>query len=249
MLHLAAPVVMAQSEGSEQVKEAAKVNKVKPAKKQSAKGTQESDQPQKASFIELGLSGNASKTDLATSYQRWTPGMHLNLQLYQKKRFNGSFNISYGSVISQNLRPDYVEEMAENAAPVNYVNTSFFTINYGLQLNLLKKERYRLFVGQGVGVIKIYPKDIEGNNLAQASRTRASNESYSNVSIFLPTQLGFNYFLNNGYGLGLTATWLNPATDYVDNLSQLGTKAGNDNILSYRFSLLVPLKTKLKEQQ
>lgn len=203
--------------------------------------------PQISSFLEAGFTANASKTDLAGSYQRWTPGMHLSLQLNRRKRWNGSFNMQMGSVISQNLRPQFTESMSENVSPVKYVQTTFFTLHYSLQLNLIRTESFRLFVGQGIGIIRINPKDNEGNSLLEATRTRNTNETFNRVTIALPTQVGFNYFLSNGYGLGFAASWLHPSTDYVDNLSQLGKRSGNDKILSYKLSLLIPLQRKKAE--
>jgi hypothetical protein len=52
--------------------------------------------------------------------------------------------------------------------------------------------------------------------------------------------------LPNGYGLGAQLSFWNTSTDYLDNISAWGSRAGNDNVFSFKCSLIVPLSKKRK---
>lgn len=101
-----------------------------------------------------------------------------------------------------------------------------------------------IYISQGLGLIRYEPKDENNEPLQKKFDTRASNETYNNVSLMLPTQAGINYILKNGYGVGLQAGWLNPQTDYIDNISQWGNRQKNDNTFLVRFAFMVPLTYK-----
>jgi hypothetical protein len=108
-------------------------------------------------------------------------------------------------------------------------------------VHLLKYKGFMVYVSQGIGLIRYEPKDAQNNKLLNNFSSRASNEAYSNVSAMLPTQAGVNYVLSNGYGIGFQTGWLNLQNDYIDNISQWGTRQKKDNALWYRFTLMVPL--------
>jgi hypothetical protein len=59
----------------------------------------------------------------------------------------------------------------------------------------------------------------------------------------LPTQVGAIYLLPNQWGIGIQAGLLNPLTDYLDNIKELGNRSGNDNVMQTRLLLYVPLNT------
>lgn len=193
---------------------------------------------QAPSFGYGGFSINQYLGDLNTTPARYTGSLQLGIQLNRKKRLNGSFGISYGSITGQNSQ--YVYEGEQDATPNRFFSSSVFTIQYDLHLNILKKERYILYLSQGFGVLRYNPEDGLDKSLQERLETRAPNETYGNSSVMLPTNLGFIYLLPNQWGLGLQAGYLNPLTDYLDNIGQWGNKSGNDNLLNFRFALYVP---------
>jgi hypothetical protein len=195
-------------------------------------------------FLELGISANAYKGDLSGSYQKWTPAFHAGLKLNFKKRLNSHINLAIGSVSGENLDYPVSTEISPAPTPNIYFKTSFVAVNYDLQIHLLKYKGFMVYVSQGIGLIRYEPKDAENNKLLDNFSTRASNESYSNVSAVLPTQMGVNYILSNGYGIGFQAGWLNLQNDYIDNISLWGTRQKKDNALLYRFTFMVPLTYK-----
>ena len=64
----------------------------------------------------------------------------------------------------------------------------------------------------------------------------------------LPTQVGANYFFKNTMGVGLQVGVLNPQTDYLDNISQLGNLENNDKVLSIRLMLIISIFEKEEEE-
>ncbi len=192
-------------------------------------------------FVEVGVSANAYKGDLSGSYQKWSSAFHAGLKLNFKKRLNSHLNIGIGTLTGENLNYKVATEISPEPTPNTFFKTSFVTVNYDLQVHLLKYKGLMVYLSQGFGIIRYEPKDVENNKLLNNFSTRASNESYSNVSVVLPTQAGVNYIFNNGYGVGLQAGWLNSQTDYLDNISQWGNKAKKDNALLFRFAFMVPL--------
>jgi hypothetical protein len=192
-------------------------------------------------FLELGISANAYKGDLSASYQKWTPAFHAGLKLNFKKRFNSHINLAIGSVSGENLNYAVPSEVTPAPTPNTYFKTNFVTVNYDLQLHLLKYKGLMVYISQGIGLIRYEPKDAQNNKLLDNFSSRASNESYSNVSAVLPTQAGIQYILKNGYGIGFQAGWLNLQNDYIDNISLWGSRQKKDNALLYRFAFMVPL--------
>ena len=202
----------------------------------------EGNAQQPASLVYGGFSMNQYRGDLSTPNVKYTGSLALGLQLNRKKRLNGSFGISYGKITGQNSLYEF--KANENATPNRFFSSSIVSLQYDLHYNILKKERYILYLSQGFGILRYNPEDDRDRNLLDRFETRAPNEIYSNTSVMLPSSLGLIYFLPNQWGLGLQAGYLNPLTDYLDNIGQWGTKSGNDNVLKFRFALYVPMKAR-----
>lgn len=202
---------------------------------------QSSDIKRVTRFLEIGVSANAYRGDLGIGNPKWGSAFQAGLKLNFKKRFNSHFNVAIGSVTGQNL--DYRFEGADTipATPNLFFKTNFVAANYDLQIHLLKYKGIMVYISQGIGLIRYKPKDASNQSLGDNFDSRVANETYGNVSLLLPTQAGVNYIFNNGYGVGLQAGWLNPQTDYLDNISQWGNRKKKDNVLLFRFSFMVPL--------
>lgn len=195
-------------------------------------------------FIQTGVSANAYKGDLQSAYDKWTSSFHLGLKFNKKKRINGQVNLGFGSITGQSTVSDFNLEGNEKAIPNKYFLTRYFTLQYDLNYNIVKNTQWTVYISQGAGIIRYNPKDENKNNLQDANDTRATNESYSNISIMLPTQLGVIHHLKNNFGLGIQTGFLNTMTDYLDNISDLGNRSGNDNVFLFRFSLYMPVAYK-----
>lgn len=192
-------------------------------------------------YFTVGLSANAYKGSLNASYQAFKPAFHIGLQLNRKKRLNGSFNLAIGSYVADNG----IQELAtvNSRTPNNFASSTFIAFNYGLNLYVIKNRYFNWYLGTGFGLMRFNPQDAEGNNLIDQRITRQSNENYSTVTSIIPVNTGVNFFHKSGYGLGFQVGWWNTNTQYLDNIGKLASEQKNDNILSYRFSLLVPFST------
>lgn len=200
------------------------------------------------SYIVIGGSAQSYRGNLSNSYRTWQPGLHVGIQLNRKRIWNGQFTAAIGTVSGSD--PFYLANLDRSKVPTanpnNFFNTSFFTAQYQLQLNLFNRPSFRAYVYQGVGFMSYTVRDAEGNDLANIRSTRASGENLSTNGFLLPMGIGANYFLDNGWGLGLNLGWVNPMTEYIDNINQASNSTQRDNLLQYRFHLLVPFTLKRK---
>ncbi|MEO1049980.1 MAG: hypothetical protein AAFX87_05125 [Bacteroidota bacterium] len=192
-------------------------------------------------YVYGGVSANGYNGD-ASGYGRFSGIFNAGLRFNRKEKLNGSLNLSIGSITSSNIDFNPSNFPGTNRIPNSFFETSFFSFHYQLQYNLIKKENLIVYVGQGIGFIRFNPKDDLNNNLQDIPETRAQGEEYTNISLMLPTSVGVVYILPNGFGFGFNTTLYNPLTDYLDNISDLGTDEGNDNMLAFGLSMYVPLK-------
>lgn len=188
-----------------------------------------------------GPAMHAYKGDLNDRYDKWGTGIHFSLQFNKNRRFNSELNIAIGQVSGQESQYDY--QLSDGSyAPVNTVfSTNFSAISYHLHLNLIKKDHLRLYVSQGLGLMRFQPKDKNGDYLADRNSTRAPDEEYGSITAVLPWQIGGYYLFKNGFGVDAKVSWLNTTTDYIDNISAWGTNNGNDNIFTMRIGLIIPI--------
>lgn len=203
-----------------------------------------SDSSRVSRFLEIGISANGYRGDLGIRNPKWGAAFQAGLKLNFKKRFNSHFNLAVGSLTGQNLDYQFESEAVSDATPNLFFKTSFISASYNLQVHLIKYKGIMVYLSQGIGLIRFEPKDAKGQSLADKFDSRASNETYGNISLLLPTQAGVNYVFSNGYGVGVQAGWLNPQTDYLDNISQWGNRKKKDNALLVRFAFMVPLTYK-----
>lgn len=194
---------------------------------------------QPVSLVFGGFSMNQYLGDLQSPYAKYTGAFSLGVQLNRNKRLNGSIELSYGHITGQDS--DYTFTGDEQASPNRFFSSTLFAAHYNLHLNIVRRENFSLYLSQGLGLLRYMPEDGLGRRLQERYNTRAANENYSNSSIMLPSNVGMMYLLPNQWGLGLQAGYLNPLTDYLDNISQWGNRSGNDNVLRLRFAVYVPL--------
>ena len=195
--------------------------------------------PQKSKELTIGLGAALYNGDLGKGYQPGSLMGSIGLKLNADKKLHGNLHVIFGSVTGQEL--DYEFAGDPEAEPNTYFSSSFFGVHYELAFNLIAQEGFKLYLSQGIGFFRFQPKDEFGNKLLDQPNSRDLNEDYRNISFMLPTQLGGRYTLENGYSLGLQIGFLNPLSDYVDNISTWGGKSGNDNILTLRVNTYIPI--------
>jgi hypothetical protein len=195
-------------------------------------------------YLELGISATAYKGDLDHSYEKFSSCLHLNVHFKKSdRRINSYIGLMIGNVTGQN--PKYSFALADTSSatptPNKFFKTSLFSVNFALLASIIKKENFNLYIGQSLGVMRLSPKDADNKNLDEQFNTRSANETFNNFSFMLPTFAGMTYRFKNDYKVGFQAGWLNPVSDYIDNISIWGDRQKKDNILSYKFSFYIPI--------
>ncbi|WKN40604.1 hypothetical protein [Tunicatimonas pelagia] len=188
--------------------------------------------------IAIGISTNAYRGDLGQAYDKWTLAFQGSLLFNHQRRLHGGVHASYGTLTGQ-AQGARLFELEVNTAN-RFFKTTFFSMHYALEYDLLRRENIIVYLSQGLGFIRFSPENQFGESLQNDLSTRAPNETYGNVAAILPTQLGINYFFANRFGIGSKVGFANYLTDYIDNVSQLGSNSGNDNALHIQFLFLIP---------
>ncbi|MEM1136354.1 MAG: hypothetical protein AAGI07_10995 [Bacteroidota bacterium] len=192
-------------------------------------------------LLDVGIIGNAYKGDLNSNYNKWSGGGKIGLLFNKKEKVNGSLQLSFQNISGQilNLIPNADNE--EAIFPNTFFKSNLITAQYAIRYNLIKKEAFHFYLSQGIGLFHFNPKDVTNEALINQVSTRNFDETYTNISFYLPSEVGVIFLLRNGYGIGTQCKLMHPLTDYLDNIAELGSNKGNDNVLSFQMSFYVPL--------
>ena len=190
----------------------------------------------------LGVGPAAYKGDLSDSYDKWTSVFNIGLKFNRFKRLNGNFNVSIGTVTGQNINDTFDDGSSPGPTPNRFFRTELVGLNYEIHYNIINKDRFKIYISQGIGILRFNPQNEFYENYIDLPGTRALGESYGNISVFLPTQLGILFYLPNDFSVGLQGGYWGTTTDYIDNISQWSNESGSDNILSLRFELHIPVR-------
>lgn len=186
----------------------------------------------------VGGAAFSTKGDLSDAYNKWSSGMKVGFVFNENKRLTGGVHVVFGSVSSQDA--SVFDDFDETVAL--YTNTNFVNFHYLLKVKLIDRKYYQLLVGQGLGVFFFNPKDEFGVELQDQQNTREAQESYSLTSAMFPTCLEARISIAENITLSYTLQWLHVSTDYIDNMSNLGSVEGNDKMVEQTLSLLLPIK-------
>lgn len=210
---------------------------------QNAFGTQASDsliaRPSKS--IEVGLGMYAYRGDLSASFDYYNAGVHFGMLFHKHKRFNGRIYVFMSSISSGNANYTFLQADGTQATPNSFFKTSLFGLGYDLSLLLYEYKRFKLQFSQGIGLMRFVPKDQQDVKLEEQFETRAQGETYSLLSFSLPTQLSLTYSPKIPLAFAMRVGFQNNTSDYLDNISDWGTRKKKDNILFYRLSVILPL--------
>jgi hypothetical protein len=190
-------------------------------------------------YFYTGIGGVSYMGDLENSYARWGGMFHIGVQTYHKRRINPRFEAFYGTISGQNSLYTFTNEN-----PNKFFQTHLFGINANIQLTILQKKTYSIYLSQGLGMAGFTVYDKNGVDLATQAKTRALGEVIPSTTLFLPTNIGGMVFFQNQFGLGIEIGLLNTMTDYLDNIAKFGTNTGNDNVMRMKFSFYAPIYRK-----
>jgi hypothetical protein len=193
-------------------------------------------------ILMVGANALAYKGSLQNSYNHWTPGIQVGLRFEKRKLVNGMLSATFGTVIGEDRAYKKPSKFGDEFQPVSKFETSFFSLHYEAQVTLFRYKGFRLFISQGVGLFRFTPKDWQGKSLIEEDRTRNKGESYSKNSMQFPTQIGLLHWFPNQMGFGFQTGWLNPLSNYIDNMSDLSSNDVSDNVASFRFQFFYHLE-------
>ncbi|MEQ6118986.1 hypothetical protein [Reichenbachiella sp. MALMAid0571] len=204
-------------------------------------GLSAQDEQGKKKEVFFGIEPSAYKGDLSDSFEKWSMVFHVGIKFNRFKKMNGNFVLTIGSVTGQNINYSYGDGSLPTPSPNRFFTTKVVGLNYELHYNFINCEKIKVYASQGIGVLRFNPQDEFNNSLVDQLFTRSSSETYGTITLMLPTQIGVLYTLPNQYSVGMQAGFVNTLTDYLDNISAWGSKKGNDNILSVKFEIHIPV--------
>lgn len=181
------------------------------------------------------------------SYQGYTPpgaGMFLGFRTNKKRYLNTRVELGYGRIGGSSST---FGQSFNNigTGPTPSFQTDLLYAGLDLNLNLIKRQNFTLYLHAGFGLVRFEVKDGTGASLVNQNSTRALGETYSQTATWIPFGIGALYWLNQEIGLGLQASFQNPGTAYFDNVNRLGT--AQDQVLSLKGSIYFPLTGTSKE--
>jgi hypothetical protein len=198
-------------------------------------------------YLHLSGSMNAYKGDLSPTYKKWSSAFQIGVVGYRNRWLNPTANLSIGNLTGQNTEYDY---LAPSPRTNTFFKTNFVQFSLGLRLNIIKNDYLTVYANPNVGIMRFTPRDIRNQKLAEQAETRALGETLPTTSLTFPVNLGIMYkFKASDVAIGAEAGLLNPMTDYLDNIAQLGNSQGNDNSLQFRISVYAPLTRVDAEQE
>lgn len=190
--------------------------------------------------LTLGFGGTSYRGDLTSSFESWGGTFHAGVLFNKKKRTNGYIHLMMGGVRGNNS--SYTYNSTTTTTPNNYFKTSLFSFGYELRIYIIKQESYCIYVSSGISILRFNPKDEYNASYSGQFSTRAKGEEYSNISLIVPIRIGGAYYLPGGYGIGMDFGFLNPMTDYIDNISDWGNRKKKDNLMQLNLLIYIPLK-------
>lgn len=187
-------------------------------------------------FAGISFGSSIPKTDLEPTYKK--PGVQLSafMQFTPNRWLNVGLWLSTGEVQSENREVRFLDQ---SEFQINdFARTNFQSLHVEPSFHILKKQNYSIYLSQGFGFMRFTVYDRNNNNLANQLDSRSQGEDYSNFTVLLPTTFNAYYFLPNDFGVHLRTGFLNPQTDYLDNISNFGNPENNDNLFILQLSII-----------
>lgn len=199
----------------------------------------------------IGLLASGYQGDLTTNssvFERFSPGASLSLQFASEKLLSPQLNGGFGKFAAQ----DRDIAAVDGIQPNTFVETGFFFVDLRLKARFLREAGIHPYLSAGIGMLGYTPRDADGNILLDNFATREDGETYGSISANFPLSAGLEIKLNPILHLGLEYTYRATTTDYLDNISALGTADGNDKLHSVLLSMYItfdpdqPIGTQLR---
>jgi hypothetical protein len=168
---------------------------------------------------------------------RMTASANVSLQFATTKLLSPQLNAGFGRVIAQDrdLGP------TEGVQPNTFAQTPFFYVDFRLKAKFLRETRVNPYFSLGIGLLGYTPRDAEGNALIDNLDSRAEGELYGNMTASFPISIGTELKVSDQLRVFTEYTFRPTASDYLDNVGQLGTVKGKDKLHQLQLGLLFTL--------
>jgi hypothetical protein len=198
-------------------------------------------------FAGISFGTSIPKTDLEPSYSKPGTQVSASVQFTPNRWLNVGFWVNVGEVQSENRDVRFFDQ---SEFQINdFAKTSYQSLHVEPSFHLIKKNNYSVYLSQGFGFLRFNVFDRNNSDLANNLSSRDQGEDYSNFTVLLPTTLNAYYFLPNDFGFQFRTGWLNPQTDYLDNISNFGNSENNDNLFILQFSIIKRFTFKTSENE
>lgn len=198
-------------------------------------------------FAGISFGTSIPKTDLEPSYSKPGTQVSASVQFTPNRWLNVGFWVNVGEVQSENRDVRFFDQ---SEFQINdFAKTSYQSLHVEPSLHLIKKNNYSVYLSQGFGFLRFNVFDRNNSDLANNLSSRDQGEDYSNFTVLLPTTLNAYCFLPNDFGFHFRTGWLNPQTDYLDNISNFGNSENNDNLFILQFSIIKRFTFKTSENE
>lgn len=203
---------------------------------------------QQALQVGLGLNSFSYLGDLAFDggVRRFHPGLDISLQAANSKAFRLQTRFGFGKFVEQLDNGFFPIE--DDILPNTFVETDILYVDLNFTYHFLKRKAIQPFVSAGLGLLFFTPKDRLGNPLGENIFTRRETEVYGSNTLSFPFYGGLKYKLNRAVQLEVAYLYRLSLSDYLDNIGELGTHAGNDAIQGVRIGMYFNLKGDKKRQ-
>ena len=193
-------------------------------------------QEQKPLRLGLGMFGTAYRGDLTIdgeALHRFYPGFNVSLQFASEKLITPQLNFGFGRFVAQNRNLEPVGGISPNT----FTDTRIFFVDFRLKARFLRTGYLHPYLATGIGLLGYTPKDAEGKTLLENFTSRQEGETYGTVTASFPLSLGIELDLHPLLTWGLEYSFRPTSSDYLDNISALGQRSGNDQLHLFTMSL------------
>ncbi|NMM50735.1 hypothetical protein [Marinigracilibium pacificum] len=176
----------------------------------------------------------AYRGDLSNSYKNFRFNFNASYHIISEKALHLSFNMVAASISGGKTT------ISSNTEDTNtYFKSSIIGIYPEINWWFINNQKWKGGISGGIGVLRFNPIDQDGNNLQDQPLTRNQDESYGNITAIFPLNFTLQYFPFETIGISASTGFLNPATDYIDNIKDRGTQKISDNILYIRAGIVI----------
>lgn len=198
-------------------------------------------------YIEMGASlhGNTylgDFTDSLNKYNTIMPGFSLSAQFSKKRKLYQEVMVGYAKITGQ--LPDYKSfaSTTEFIEPSRFFNTSYYFADFRLKYAPFGRKYFTPFVGVGLGGMRFTPFDERGVSLATNPFSRLTGESYNQLTYRLSGLAGVRFLMSDDFSLFIEYNYQYVGSDYLDNVSKLGSVPGKDVVQSLSISAFITLE-------